>query len=467
MENEDESRGDLESVAEDTLNAFDSIASAAKAGLASRPSIPPEDRLATYNAATDSGAAKSLKTIDSSIEASLRALMREPAISRVFVEDSTGRRTIYYISRGSAIGVGDLRLASYRAPVGRLASIPVGEEATIRVAGKDELFTVLGRVQLHPRLADTDWDSIDSIVEDEQSHVFTVESFRELLRSKKGEQIGDVLSELLAEDDASAVIREGTRRSIIESMALRDQPILDRFQDEIFRLPIDSRLLIVGPPGTGKTTTLIRRLGQKLDVEYLDGDEARLIENLAARSPIPHEHSWIMFTPTDLLKHYLKEAFARENVPAPEERMRTWDEYRRHLGRNVFGILRSSTGSGSFVLRDDARTLAPPAVRDVRGLFDDFDGFHRSEYVDELRRGLEALSDDPDSDVAAIKDELGSILDRSSTVSSGLFRQLDDLSAGLQRLTSQISEEVESEIRSSLNIEVNRNRGFLDELALM
>ena len=38
-----------------------------------------------------------------------------------------------------------------------------------------------------------------------------------------------------------------------------------------------------------------------------------------------------MFTPTDLLRQYVKEAFARETIPASDLHIHTWAHYRREL----------------------------------------------------------------------------------------------------------------------------------------
>jgi hypothetical protein len=63
------------------------------------------------------------------------------------------------------------------------------------------------------------------------------------------------------------------------------------------------------------------------------------------KNPKDHQNSWIMFTPNDLLKGYLKEAFNKENIPASNERLKTWDEYSMYLGRDIMGILKDSGAS--------------------------------------------------------------------------------------------------------------------------
>ena len=286
-------------------------------------------------------------------------LAAEPAIARVVVVDEEGEERIYYICRTSPVS-GFPNLASYRAPVGRLASLAIGSEFTLP---NGTVVEVLERTQLRPTAHAGGWDSRDTVVEAEHFGPLTIESLRALLTEIAGEEVTeDLLGQLLAEETVKANIIDGVRRSVITKMGLRDQPVLDQYQDEIFRLPLDKRLVILGPPGTGKTTTLIRRLGQKLDTAFLEEGEQRLVEMVGAAQGVAHANSWLMFTPTELLKQYLKEAFAREGVPASDLRIRTWQDYRRELARNAFGVLRTASGSGTFVLKDGLPSLSAEAL---------------------------------------------------------------------------------------------------------
>ena len=92
--------------------------------------------------------------------------------------------------------------------------------------------------------------------------------------------------------------------------------MLDQYQDEIFRLPLDKRLLILGPPGTGKTTTLIRRLGQKLDTAFLEEGERSAWLVASAQPRALRTRQLVDVHTHGAVEAILKEAFFREGVLA-------------------------------------------------------------------------------------------------------------------------------------------------------
>lgn len=458
----DESRKHIEQVAGEALAQLESIAEAAKNKLHDGRTLG-SNALASINTMTSSSAIQRLDQISQANRESYQVLVAEPAIARVVVVDEEGDEKTYYICRTTPVS-GFPNLASYRAPVGRLASLAIGAEFTLP---NGTVVEVLERAQLRPNALADGWDSRDTVVEAEHFGPFTIESLRALLTEVAGEEVTeDILGQLLAEETVKANIIDGVRRSVIIKMGLRDQPILDQYQDEIFRLPLDKRLLILGPPGTGKTTTLIRRLGQKLDTAFLEEGEQRLVETVASVQGIAHANSWLMFTPTELLKQYLKEAFAREGVPASDLCIRTWQDYRRELARNAFGILRTAAGSGHFVLKDGLTSLSETALERPIQWFDDFDAWQRKAYVQELHEAATRLHDAKTPEVLNLGARLQDILSRAADGAlAAMFGSLAVEIAKVQALVSSLKEGSDAKIKAALNLQLNRNRAFLDELA--
>jgi len=458
----DESRKHIEQVAGEALAQLESIAETAKNKLHDGRTLG-SDALASINTMTSSSAIQRLDQISQANRESYQVLVAEPAIARVVVADEEGEEKTYYICRTTPVS-GFPNLASYRAPVGRLASLAIGAEFTLP---NGTVVEVLERAQLRPNALADGWDSRDTVVEAENFGPFTIESLRALLTEVAGEEVTeDILGQLLAEETVKANIIDGVRRSVITKMGLRDQPILDQYQDEIFRLPLDKRLLILGPPGTGKTTTLIRRLGQKLDTAFLEEGEQRLVETVASAQGIAHANSWLMFTPTELLKQYLKEAFAREGVPASDLRIRTWQDYRRELARNAFGILRTASGGGTFVLKDGLTSLSETALERPIQWFDDFDAWQRKAYVQELHDAATQLHDAKTPEVLSLGARLQDILSPAADGAlAAMFGSLAVEIAKVQALVSSMKEGSDAKIKAALNLQLNRNRAFLDELA--
>ncbi|WP_313642358.1 ATP-binding domain-containing protein [Stenotrophomonas sp.] len=457
-----ESRQHIEQVAGEALTQLDSIATAAKRNLHDGRTLG-SDALASVNTMTSSSAIQKLDQISQANRESYQILAAEPAIARVVVVDEEGDERTYYICRTTPVS-GFQNLASYRAPVGRLASLAIGAEFTLP---NGTVVEVLERAQLRPAALADGWDSRDTVVEAEHFGPLTIESLRALLTEVAGEEVTeDLLGQLLAEETVNDNIIDGVRRSVITKMGLRDQPVLDQYQDEIFRLPLDKRLLILGPPGTGKTTTLIRRLGQKLDTTFLEEGEQRLVETVATTQGVSHANSWLMFTPTELLKQYLKEAFAREGVPASDLRIRTWQDYRRELARNAFGVLRTASGGGTFVLKDSLPSLNAEALDRPIQWFDDFNTWQRKAYVQELHEAANMLREAKVPEVQSLGERLHNILTQASDGAlASTFGSLAAEFSKVQALVASLKDASDGKIKAALNLHLNRNRAFLDELA--
>ncbi|NKA73553.1 DNA helicase UvrD [Ralstonia solanacearum] len=447
-------------LATEVVEKLDTVASTAQAWLANPHRLRIDALAAGGNTLHSDRPARALDGVNQANEAAYRKLASEPAIARVIAEDDDGHRTAYYFCRAEQ-GIADLGLVSYRAPVGRLAALPVGEEF-VRPDGK--ALIVVERAQLRPSPIAGLWDAY-TVVQLEDVPTITIESLRKLLEQhpELAEPVEDLVAQMLASAEASQNVIEGMKRSVIIKMGLRDQPVLDQFQDKIFRLPLNRRVLLLGPPGTGKTTTLIRRLGQKLDVQFLDEDEQRVVEELAQSQQVPHGKSWLMFTPTELLKQYLKEAFAREGIPAPDQNIRTWSDHRRDLARQTFGVLRTATGGGTFILKD-AASLQPAAAAQPIAWFEDFQAWQGTAYRVELMESAQALA----GATLATAQQLGKRLQaplKGDGAWPATFAALAGELPAVQSFVARLKEETDNTIKAALNVQLARNRGLVGELA--
>lgn len=453
----------IAAIADHTLRHFAETADRAREGLNEpRPNLA--NAFTSFNAATDNALIDNMSDVTDARARALRMLLSEPAVARVVAEDEDGNRRVYFVSRATphrSPSDGSYAVSYNAMPLGRLAATKIGGEVDAPSRSGPVTLTVVEKTLLTPKEVRGEWDSQKSVVEGKRFGPFTVPSLRAVLEGLGvTEDELDALDRLLAEDKAAGLFIEGLKRDAIAKMELRDLAILDEYQDEIFRLPIDSHLVILGPPGTGKTTTLIKRLGQKLDTPSLIDEERDVIARTSA-GPAGHQDSWIMFTPTALLKQYVKEAFARQGVAASDQRIQTWDDYRHDLARNHFTILRSGSG-GQLVSKDDLPSLVPATVHTQREWFEDFFDFQINLFWEDLRNHAGVLARDNAEAIKQIGTRVQAALPvAASGIDTGSIVTLNNLSEPLQALITQLRTDTDKTVRSAIA------KAFLSEPSLL
>jgi hypothetical protein len=220
----------------------------------------------------------------------------------------------------------------YRLPLGRLAEATPGNETTVTVEERigpratrtGRLFEKVYSVRCKDLFrVSNDAPLVDAV---ENSFIFpdgsfNVPSLREWL-SRPAEEVVELL------------IQPIRRRA--DKFELADLAIVDQKQGEIWRLDIRKFIVIAGAPGTGKTTTAIKRIAQKTDYDALiNAGEVPEYPSETLKLWLQGPTAWVFFTPTELLRNYLHEALAKEGLAATEEHVPVWATARQRIALDV------------------------------------------------------------------------------------------------------------------------------------
>ena len=472
---DDDQKKDLIAAGEQILGALTEVVTAARrslaeGGIGSATGLANPSNLMVGDARPE----RFLHSLNMEQREHLRRLLLEPFVARIEVDWSDGRPVqTFYFARRSAAGltraIKGAQFISSGAALGHLAEYEAGETASIVLNGREQAARILTRAVVEPRQHGAEWDALVKNFElvpwGEVLEILRHESLRkslETLRRAGAVAPEDIVGRLLQEAAEALQENQRARRKVVDRIALRDRPVLNKFQGAIFRLPLDRQVLLFGPPGSGKTTTLIKRLAQKRTSDALTEEErGQLTESLG--EDLLRPDSWAMFSPAELLKQYLGDAFNREGVPDAAN-VRTWEKERHELARNVLNILRSNT-SGRFQLDVHASILANGSSPGIAGFHDAFAPEVEASLLKRCEDALGNLLKGSDEGSRRQALRIQSSLGREKRIALDDALRVFGQSEVLQAEIKRVSEQISTDLSKAANLLLNQHKSILDEVA--
>lgn len=249
---------------------------------------------------------------------------------------------------------------------------------------------------------------------------------------------------------------------IRSSNQLRAIPLLDRTQEDIKRSKIfNGPLIINGGPGTGKTTALIQRITfliHKTILEYKDDfteDEKDLLFN--------QNTSWLFFTPTELLRLYLKNAMVKEGLESDNKRVTLWSLHKVLLFRE-FGYINSKSKKG-FKYSTNQEKVFKNDILSITELIESFEKFFLQKVRNIHNQTIEFKFDTPEINI--LSSEITGMLKSNSLNALSdvikLYIDLERFKNNATNLRSELNDKLK-QISSSVQVEVMKSEELLNNI---
>lgn len=384
-----------------------------------------------------------------------QALLLEPFVGYAVIARQDGQEETFFICRHYtphlfSPGDPNALYGSYLSNhVGQLMAQPPGQQYAF-----DPTFTLIRKCEFRPSRVDGRWDGVANRMAWMQV-LTVVPSLRSLL--------------------AGDVEKIGPRAPQIK-VQLPDQAILDTVQDQIFRLPFNQRVRLSGAPGTGKTTVLLKRLSQKTKREFLTDEERALLRN----SDWADGQNWMLFTPSDLLKAYLKEALNKELLPAGDDHVKVYGTFKLECLREI-GFIRVGAQGYFKVGGNDTQLLKRETGSVHVQLTQKFGEYLRGRWAKSCHDALQRFNNETRSPLGKLNDANQKLLlqaldlitqasaeDRSDAIRrAGGYRELNQEIGKMVTVFREVAGLLDQTDDISLHAIYDLNRRLSDKLAVL